>query len=68
MAAVVSEFQQAVATAVVGEAPPDVLSGVKGKTWSADKPVDTQRDGDGSFSHEWHWNTPYTYKRNLPDW
>ena len=45
-----------------------VLSGVKGKTWYAGTDQDAPRDADGNFKHGWHWNMPYTVKRDLPDW
>ena len=29
---------------------------------------DAPRDENGDFANGWHWNMPYTVKRNLPDW
>mmetsp|Transcript_3123 Transcript_3123/g.6809 ORF Transcript_3123/g.6809 Transcript_3123/m.6809 type:complete len:1041 (+) Transcript_3123:95-3217(+) len=45
-----------------------VLSGVKGKTWYAGTDKDAPRDKDGNIAYGWHWNMPYTLKRNLPEW
>ena len=44
------------------------LSGVKGKTWFAGTPLDAPRDGSGNLEYGWHWNMPYSVKRNLPAW
>ena len=45
-----------------------VLTGVKGKTWFAGTELDAPRDADGNFKHGWHWNMPYSVRRDLPDW
>ena len=45
-----------------------VLTGVKGKTWFAGTDMDAPRDADGNFKHGWHWNMPYSVRRDLPDW
>jgi len=29
---------------------------------------DAPREADGSLYGGWHWNMPYTIKRDLPDW
>jgi len=29
---------------------------------------DAPRDKDGKFYGGWHWNMPYSIKRDLPDW
>ncbi len=29
---------------------------------------DAPRGPDGKFAHGWHWNMPYSIKRELPDW
>ena len=41
-----------------------VLSGVKGKTWFAGTKLDAPRDADGNFKNGWHWNMPYSIKRD----
>eukprot|EP00877_Chromochloris_zofingiensis_P008651 jgi/Chrzof1/4039/Cz13g18040.t1 len=45
-----------------------VLSGLAAKTWFAGTDQDAPRNPDGKFKYEWHWNSPYTIKRDLPDW
>lgn len=44
------------------------LTGAKAKTWFAGTQMDAPRNPDGSFKHGWHWNMPYSYKRDLPEW
>lgn len=44
------------------------LKGLAGKTWFAKTRFDAPRNKDGTFRHGWHWNMPYSVKRDLPDW
>lgn len=45
-----------------------VLTGARAKTWFAGTQMDAPRNPDGTFKHGWHWNMPYAYKRDTPDW
>ena len=58
----------ATASSSSAEAAPGALSGVKGKTWFAGTPLDAPRDESGNLEYGWHWNMPYSVKRNLPAW
>ncbi len=29
---------------------------------------DTPRDAEGRIAGGWHWNMPYSIKKDLPDW
>jgi hypothetical protein len=61
-------MSEAQASAASSDAAEPALSGIKGKTWFAGTPMDAPRDENGNFLFGWHWNMPYTVKRNLPDW
>ncbi len=34
----------------------------------AGTPLDASRDAGGRLAGGWHWNMPYSVKRELPDW
>ena len=34
----------------------------------AGTPEDAPRDEQGNLYGGWHWNMPYTIRRDLPDW
>ncbi|KXZ53715.1 hypothetical protein GPECTOR_6g632 [Gonium pectorale] len=44
------------------------LTGALAKTWFAGTENDAPRGPDGKFMYGWHWNMPYSVKRELPDW
>lgn len=43
------------------------LVGAASKTWFAGTDKDAPRNADGSFAYNWHWNSPYRVKRDVPD-
>jgi hypothetical protein len=45
-----------------------VLGGVAAKTRGAGSGEDAPRDADGKYASGWHWNSPYTVKRDWPEW
>jgi len=45
-----------------------VLAGVAAKTRGAGTAEDPPRDADGKYALGWHWNSPYTVKRDWPEW
>jgi hypothetical protein len=56
------------AAAASSSSPAGPPSGIKGKTWFAGTSLDAPRDENGDFEYGWHWNMPYSVKRNLPAW
>lgn len=49
--------------------PPEVrLTGAAAKTWFAGTELDVPRGPDGQLAGGWHWNMPYTIRKDLPDW
>ncbi len=47
---------------------PRELVGVAAKTFFAGTDQYAPRDKDGKFKYGFHWNSPYTVKKDLPGW
>lgn len=58
---------EAAAAGEVVEEPPK-LTGLAAKTWFAGTEWDAPRDKDGKFRGGWHWNFPYSVRKDLPEW
>eukprot|EP00878_Enallax_costatus_P001473 GHUV01001624.1.p1 GENE.GHUV01001624.1~~GHUV01001624.1.p1 ORF type:complete len:977 (+),score=283.07 GHUV01001624.1:432-2933(+) len=43
------------------------LVGAAARTWYAGTEYDAPRDKDGKFAYDWHWNSPFRIKRDVPD-
>ena len=44
------------------------LVGAAAKTRFAGTDLDAPRDADGKFKYGWHWNSPWSVRRDVPGW